>query len=241
MLINICINTLEKWHLKQYVWTAVCKAEDPYSAGCWLYESDWLLCFGGGIKLMIGCVLGRSASLGLIFLESAKDTVQRHQDLLNIHKLSLCRCRIGDWAEGRGYVSYGAGSRLYCKHTHTHTEIHTTAEHIVHTGLSVTSNAIQENLKINDISWRVTVSGESEVKWLFCRYFKHKSLDCSVILWGDQVDRLIVASIVDLKHITLFVLIYKQLVDICGDYWCAFNLYLIAWRMCGRSVIDGFQ
>ncbi len=117
-----------------------------------------------GLSLMIGCVLGRSASLGLIFLESAKDTVQRHQDLLNIHKLSLCRCRIGDWAEGRGYVSYGAGSRLYCKHTHTHTEIHTTAEHIVHTGLSVTSNAIQENLKINDISWRVTVSGESEVK-----------------------------------------------------------------------------
>ncbi len=55
------------------------------------------------------------------------------------------------------------------------------------------------------------------------------------------MDRLIVASIVYLKHITLFVLIYKQLVDICGDYWCAFNLYLIAWRMCGRSVIDGFQ
>ncbi len=109
-------------------------------------------------------------------------------------------------------------------HTHTHTEIHTTAEHIVHTGLSVTSNAIQENLKINNISWRVTVSGESEVKWLFCGYFKHKSLDCSVILWGDQVDRLIVPSIVYLKHITLFVLIYKQLVDICGDYWCAFNL-----------------
>lgn len=37
----------------------------------------------------------------LISLSGTKGaTEQRHQDLLNIHKLSLCHSRIGDWAAG---------------------------------------------------------------------------------------------------------------------------------------------
>lgn len=64
-------------------------------------------------------------------------------------------CRMG--------LGVGCTARTHT-HTHLRTQIHTTAEHIVHTGLSATSNAIQENLEINEISWRVTVSGESEVK-----------------------------------------------------------------------------
>lgn len=60
-------------------------------------------------------------------------------------------------------VGLGVGCTAHT-HTYSHTHIHTTAEHIVHTGLSATSNAIQENLEINQTSWRVTVSGEPEVK-----------------------------------------------------------------------------
>ncbi len=171
MLINLLHN-----HTWKIIFDTVRKQKIRILAGVDCTNPIGCCVFGGGTK-PCDWLCSRSISLPgakrATFLESAKNTVQRHQDLLNIHELSLCRSRIGDWAEGRGCVSYGAGRRLYCAHTHTHlhTQIHTTAEHIVHTGLSATSNAIQENLEINEISWRVTVSGESEVKWLFFLLF----------------------------------------------------------------------
>lgn len=58
-------------------------------------------------------------------------------------------------------MSCGAGRRLYLRaHTHIHTH-YSEAHCSRHGRLSGTSNAIQENLEIVEIAWRVTDFGES--------------------------------------------------------------------------------